>query len=829
MALTPEFLERKKLWSTGKESENGSPGMRDMDLGESFRCLLEGTKHERPIRALCLLSDGGNVACGTHEEAIHEWNRRSASPPKPLGADETTGRRFSDPFGGEAAAGVLSVAVTADGKRVVGGTDESSIKIWHADNGRLLCTLGGTNGHSGPVNAVAVTPDGKHIVSGSEDMTIKIWDEESGLLPRTLDMTNGHTQAVLSVAISADGTRIVSGSEDSTIKIWDVESGYLVRTLGGVEGFADGHSDVVRAVAITADGTRIVSGSEDKTVKVWDTESGRLVRTLGLGSSMDGHTSGVLAVAATPDGRRIVSGSGDRSVKIWDGHSGLLLRTLSGAYGHSDEVTAVAVTSDGTRVVSGSADCTIKLWDANSTFGGCSNPAWTPTYALSLLKWDLKAEPGKATQRADLVVNYAASLFKHAQRQRVRSQAREIVVDHLPAVLPLEDAHVGAVIRNVVVRDMVNSVLDAHRIFAAVALDGVAILFLWVGHARSAWIAMTAPDDVDPQGPLLALWPVLLLCAAAAYGAVREALQVYLYAKRGVFLRGYLCDVWNANNLASLLSAGALAYLLLSKSASACPKGTQLVAALGVLPPWIKVLGYLKPLSVELSTFVVSLVRIVKDLFSLSVVFFLLMAAVASSFYLLLGPDSVGAGVAGDFDAVEDSLWSVLRLTVCDFFNRMTFAGGVGDAPDAAVVLMAMYLFGVTVLLMNMFIAVVSNSFERSMEAARAECLRSRVRLFVGLHALIGLESVGGKDLDAWLSAAFLPSANVSVATLLAPVALPVTALLDLLAFSLRSFLDAFKDDAEGGAGGAPPGEDVGEALRCLAERVKELEAKVAG
>ena len=39
------------------------------------------------------------------------------------------------------------------------------------------CTL---RGHSGYVHSVAYSPDGKHIVSGSRDNTVKIWDAQSG-------------------------------------------------------------------------------------------------------------------------------------------------------------------------------------------------------------------------------------------------------------------------------------------------------------------------------------------------------------------------------------------------------------------------------------------------------------------------------------------------------------------------------------------------------------------------------------------------------------------------------------------------------------------------
>ena len=39
------------------------------------------------------------------------------------------------------------------------------------------CTL---RGHSESVWSVAYSPDGKHIVSGSYDSTVKVWDSQTG-------------------------------------------------------------------------------------------------------------------------------------------------------------------------------------------------------------------------------------------------------------------------------------------------------------------------------------------------------------------------------------------------------------------------------------------------------------------------------------------------------------------------------------------------------------------------------------------------------------------------------------------------------------------------
>ena len=76
-------------------------------------------------------------------------------------------------------------------------------------------------GHSEDVYSVSFSPDGKRIVSGSEDNTLKVWDAQTGKETLTL---KGHSSSVNSVSFSPDGNRIVSGSTDKTVKVWDLSS-----------------------------------------------------------------------------------------------------------------------------------------------------------------------------------------------------------------------------------------------------------------------------------------------------------------------------------------------------------------------------------------------------------------------------------------------------------------------------------------------------------------------------------------------------------------------------------------------------------------------------
>ena len=115
-------------------------------------------------------------------------------------------------------------------------------------------------GHDNLVISVNFSPDGKTLVSGSWDKTIKLWNVETGKEIRTL---KGHDELVRSVNFSPDGKTLVSGSLDKTIKLWNVETGEEIRTLKG-------HDSYLSSVNFSPDGKTLVSGSDDNTIKLWN-------------------------------------------------------------------------------------------------------------------------------------------------------------------------------------------------------------------------------------------------------------------------------------------------------------------------------------------------------------------------------------------------------------------------------------------------------------------------------------------------------------------------------------------------------------------------------
>jgi WD40 repeat protein len=77
-------------------------------------------------------------------------------------------------------------------------------------------------GHTSDVTSVAYSPNGKLIVSGSFDKTLKVWDAATG---NEILFFSGHAGEVTSVAFSPDSKRIISGGRDATVKVWEMPMG----------------------------------------------------------------------------------------------------------------------------------------------------------------------------------------------------------------------------------------------------------------------------------------------------------------------------------------------------------------------------------------------------------------------------------------------------------------------------------------------------------------------------------------------------------------------------------------------------------------------------
>ncbi|QPH00831.1 hypothetical protein C2857_004859 [Epichloe festucae Fl1] len=158
----------------------------DLRSGRTVMILdghLDG--HIKPIHALDWSSDGHRVLSGSADGWIKCWDVRKVQRTGGIGAhtsavsDMRWFKGLDDPLDGTPP-GVDEKGAQIpkkSGTFFVSSGFDKNVKIFSADDWTLVQTL---SGHTGPVASVDYSRDGKWIVSGGHDRTVKLWGRNDG-------------------------------------------------------------------------------------------------------------------------------------------------------------------------------------------------------------------------------------------------------------------------------------------------------------------------------------------------------------------------------------------------------------------------------------------------------------------------------------------------------------------------------------------------------------------------------------------------------------------------------------------------------------------------
>ncbi len=229
---------------------------------------------------------------------------------------------------------VGAVTFSTNGKYMLTGSDQGTIRLWEVETGREMRRF---DGHTGAINSVAFSHDGKYMLSASEDATARLWKIETGAEVRRFA---GITDEVLSAAVSPDGQYVMIA--DGYARLFRVETGSEERRF-------EAYNSTVTSVAFSPDGKHVLLGSTDSdlgeiaTAELWDVKSGRQLLQL-KGFSAAGPDS--ISVAFSPDGKYLLTGSNDGAARLWESSTGRELRRFQ-----AGSVNSIAFSPDGLYVL----------------------------------------------------------------------------------------------------------------------------------------------------------------------------------------------------------------------------------------------------------------------------------------------------------------------------------------------------------------------------------------------------------------------------------------------------------------------------------------------
>jgi WD40 repeat protein len=248
----------------------------------------------------------------------------------------------------------------------------TTLRIWDAASGHLICTLAGGAGEP-----CAWSPDGRHIVATSRGGSnggidsVGIWDAWTGKLVSTHASGN----VVKGVAWLPGGRLTCLTETDAGVQTWDAASGRVMsRFTLSVDGGSFGALDNNQAEPATgwwsSDGgrlaTKVVIGvigdihRTFHTVRIWNSTTGRIMNTL----VQDEPGVAIVDVLEwSPDGRRLAAATYNRSgsTVVWDAVSGEIIHRLAGA-------GALAWSPDSRRLANlgPESGATIQIWDPST-------------------------------------------------------------------------------------------------------------------------------------------------------------------------------------------------------------------------------------------------------------------------------------------------------------------------------------------------------------------------------------------------------------------------------------------------------------------------------
>ena len=254
---------------------------------------------------------------------------------------------------------------------LLGGSADTTVWMWNVAEGGMI--MGVFAGHTDSVTCGAFTPNGRRVITGSMDGSLKLWEPNGTSLIHTFSGHQFHQGGIVSMATKTEGDPLVAtGGSDGSVCLIRLDTKKILAKFQHGEPNAQPKRDrydddeevedqeeeeegcSVETVAFCPTLPWLVSGGTDGRVVVWDLSVQAKRSVL-----MHPDSEAVVRCLFLPQSVHLITACADGKVRKWDVRASQMEKALTG---HQDAILDMALLHDGKRVVTASDDGTCRIF-----------------------------------------------------------------------------------------------------------------------------------------------------------------------------------------------------------------------------------------------------------------------------------------------------------------------------------------------------------------------------------------------------------------------------------------------------------------------------------
>ncbi|XP_056905360.1 WD repeat-containing protein 64 isoform X1 [Takifugu flavidus] len=264
--------------------------------------ILRG--HQAPVSYLCISSEDSQIFSVSVDNAVKVWDIQEQHCLLTVDSKESGIR--GDITACSYSSSMKSLYVAADNMAVL------SQKTRPRRRGRLVS-------HEEPVKCCGYCEEFRQVVSCSEESVVRVWDFDTGRLVFEF----GSTHAVTCMTFDLSGRRLITGGRDGCLRIWNYSNGQCLKTLKK-EGECRAVLDCI--FLRVHSNFYVMSVGQDRNVSIYsdvpaDFRHVQKPKPSWQDDQKKGHKEEILCVAHCPPSL-LATGSCDGEVIVWDVVSG---------------------------------------------------------------------------------------------------------------------------------------------------------------------------------------------------------------------------------------------------------------------------------------------------------------------------------------------------------------------------------------------------------------------------------------------------------------------------------------------------------------------------